>query len=97
MESRPSTGSQTLAGERLPEDPTLRSQDQSESQAEMESKVLWIDWDGPGDPQNPKKYVVAHENPSVSFNPPLAGLTGKNGRRQSLCHYSPSYLLSRHQ
>lgn len=67
MEPRPSTGSQTLTGERHPEDATqtFQTEDQFESQAEKESTVLWIDWDGPGDPQNPKKYVVVHENPCV--------------------------------
>lgn len=35
--------------ERLPEDVSEETSD---------ADVLWVDWDGPGDPMNPKKWVV---------------------------------------
>lgn len=49
-------------GERLSEDTTgterlgvLQTKPEEET---SDANVLWVDWDGPGDPMNPKKFVV---------------------------------------
>lgn len=48
-----------LKGERLSED-TASEQTRSENASEetSDSNILWVNWDGPGDPMNPKRWVV---------------------------------------
>ena len=57
-----------LPGERLSEDAEdagVRDEEKSqsakqvpiESQDEDNDDVIWVDWEGPDDPENPKKYV----------------------------------------
>lgn len=71
-----------LPGEELPEDTEdMRvkfSQEveggsvEGRESAESDSDVLWVDWDGPEDPMNPKKYVLIifdQQNHSIFFVP----------------------------
>ena len=51
----------SLQGERLSEDtsekvPQTRAENVSSETSD--ASVLWVDWDNPGDPMNPKKWVV---------------------------------------
>ena len=51
----------SLRGERLSEDttekvPQIRTENVSAETSDAD--VLWVDWDNPGDPMNPKKWVV---------------------------------------
>jgi hypothetical protein len=53
--------SSTSDAERLSDDTTEKgSQPRTEnvSQDTSDANVLWVDWDGPGDPMNPKKSVA---------------------------------------
>ena len=45
------------AGDRAVEDEALKEKSQSsgDPQGKDEDDVLWVDWDGPNDPENPKK------------------------------------------
>lgn len=47
--------------ERLSEDTTekvTQTRTENVSEETSDANVLWVDWDGPGDPMNPKKWVV---------------------------------------
>jgi hypothetical protein len=58
---------QTLPGERLPENAneTMHNKNNREEYQEPSSSVLWVDWEGPDDPLNPKKCVCPSTSISV--------------------------------
>ena len=50
-----------LQGERLSEVTTEKvpqTRTENVSEETCDANILWVDWDGPGDPMNPKKWVV---------------------------------------
>ena len=51
---------QKLPGERLSEDAGDREDVSGDSEESSTSNgdTLWVDWEGPNDPLNPKKYVL---------------------------------------
>jgi len=51
---------QKLPGERLSEDACDREyvSGDSEESSTSNGDTLWVDWEGPNDPLNPKKYVL---------------------------------------
>jgi hypothetical protein len=53
----PVDSTQTLPGERLPENAneTTHNNNNRGKYEEPGSSVLWVDWEGPDDPLNPKK------------------------------------------
>ncbi|KAF9448084.1 MFS polyamine transporter [Macrolepiota fuliginosa MF-IS2] len=57
--SSTSSVTQTLAGERLPEDANQATHNKNNrgSYEEPDSDVLWVDWEGPDDPSNPKNWA----------------------------------------
>ena len=55
------SGATSLQGERLSEDTTEKvpqTRTENVSSETSDASVLWVDWDDPGDPMNPKKWVV---------------------------------------
>ena len=52
----PLQGERRLSDDATEKVPQTRTENTSEETSE--ANVLWVDWDGPGDPMNPKKYVV---------------------------------------
>ena len=56
-ESSSSDAAGPLQGERLPED-IIEKVSENVSEETSDANVMWVDWDGPEDPMNPKKYVV---------------------------------------
>jgi hypothetical protein len=54
-----STTSDTAQGERLSEETIEESPEpRTVNVSEETSDMLWVDWDGPNDPMNPKKWVM---------------------------------------
>lgn len=58
--TRSSRSSPTLPGEPLPEDiddrPSNERKKLENESEQKEDNVLWVDWEGPEDPLNPKKF-----------------------------------------
>jgi hypothetical protein len=46
-----------LQGERLLEDKVPKTGTENVSEQTSDDKVMRVNWDGPGDPMNPKKFV----------------------------------------
>ena len=56
-----SPSSDALQSERLSEDTTekvSKTKTENVTPETSDANVLWVDWDGPEDPMNPKKWVV---------------------------------------
>jgi len=87
--SRSSRSSPTLPNKPLPEDTDdgpSREHKELENGTESgqkEDNVLWVDWEGPDDPLNPKKFDICLII-ERRFNLVLVGVTKGNGQRRSL-------------
>ncbi|KAJ3572441.1 hypothetical protein NP233_g3081 [Leucocoprinus birnbaumii] len=57
--SSPTESTQTLPGERIPENAAavMHNKNERGEYEEPGSNVLWVDWEGPDDPQNPKNWA----------------------------------------
>ena len=81
----------TNGGKRLPESAKEERVDiapPSSSDSSDGRNVLLVGWDGPEDPENPKKYVfqvhlIIYHVPMRLFSPTLVGCTEENGLRLS--------------
>ena len=75
-----------------------RPKNVSEDTLISDANVLWVDWDGPADPMNPKKWVMSllFVKLAMTRRHNLAGHTARNGLPPLSCLLSHLSALSPH-